>query len=74
MKLRELISDVPKDKTLYIGKNKTEDFVVAICAASLKEARQIAKGYQNDTHMEGGFVVKSTTDLNVHVDCDYILK
>lgn len=58
---------------LWVGYNEEEDFRVLICAQDKQEARQIANGYRVDTLMEGTFEITEFTDVNVRIDCDYVL-
>ena len=58
---------------LWVGYNEEEDFRVLICAQDEQEARQIANGYRVDTLMEGTFKITEFTDVNVRIDCDYVL-
>ena len=58
---------------LWVGYNEEEDFRVLICAQDEQEARQIANGYRVDTLMEGTFEITEFTDVNVRIDCDYVL-
>lgn len=66
MKVNELTN-------LWVGYNKTEDFRVLIRATDTEEAQKIADDYCNDSHMGGIFEIAKFDNINIRLDCDYVL-